>query len=624
MNIIKKLELEILKHKELYYSGKATISDEAYDEIEQHLKKIDPENQVLTLVGTAIQGMKVPHDIKMLSLDKTYEEKDLISWIDSHEVVSMYKVDGVSCSLIYIGGNLKLGKTRGDGFFGEDITEKVKWVKSIPKKISLKEKTEIRGELYCSDSNFFDLTNIMREKKLDLPNSQRNIVAGLVGRKDEIFLCSFIQFKAFDIIGSKSKTEVEKNELLKKLDFDATDIKLHKDLGDIKNAIKEAEEFMLDGDFLIDGIVWSYNDLQVHEELGVTAHHPRYRMAFKFAGATKDVIIDHITWAVSRNGIVTPVAVIEPTELSGAMISRVTLHNYGRVKQFNLKKGDKIQIVRSGEVIPKFLSVIESSSNVFAIPKHCPSCNSELIEKEIRLLCVNDRCPGKNKEVILNYVMKIGIEDLNEKRVEEMLNKKVISTISDLYRLEIEDFYKLDKVKEKLANKLYLAIQDSKKVDLKKFLASLGISGGAYNKCERVVNSGLDSLEKIKEITPERLQDIEGFAEKSSQEFYSSLIEKIPLIEELEELGFKFDTIYIKDNPIKSKKICITGALSRKRNEIEDSIRKYGGQVVSSVSKNTDLLLTNEQNSNSSKFIKAQKLEIKIITEDEFFKIVGE
>jgi DNA ligase (NAD+) len=245
------------------------------------------------------------------------------------------------------------------------------------------------------------------------------------------------------------------------------------------------------------------------------------------------------------------------------------------------------------------------------------------MEKEIRLLCVNELCPGKNKEVILNYVMKIGIEDLNEKRVEEMINKKVICSISDLYRINKQDLLKLDKVKDKLAEKLFRAIQESKKVDLKKFLSALGLTGGAYNKCERVVNAGFNSLEKIKNLTPQMLQEIEGFAEKSSQDFYDSVMDKKVLIEDLEALGFEFIAVEIIDNPIKSKKICITGALSRKRNEIEDLIRKYGGQVVTSVSKNTDLLLTNEQDSNSSKFVKAQELKISVINEEDFLKLVG-
>jgi DNA ligase (NAD+) len=624
MNPIRTLELDILKHKELYYSGRAVISDEEYDKLEASLKKIDPNNPVLSLVGSSVQGIKVEHEKKMLSLEKTYKEDDLVNWIGTNVVASTFKIDGVSCSLIYVDGHLNVGKTRGDGSVGEDVTEKVKWVKSIPKTIQIKNKIEIRGELFCSDKNFFDLSKAMEEKQLNLPTSQRNIVAGLVSRKDNIFLCSFIQFKAFDILGTESKTELEKNIFLKQNSFDAAELTIHKDRSNIKKTIQEAEEFMLDGDYLIDGLVWSYNDLHLHDELGETAHHPRYRIAYKFAGATKDVIIDYITWAVSRNGIVTPVAVIEPVELSGAIISRVTLHNYGRVKQFQLKKGDKIQIIRSGEVIPKFLSVIESSSNIFETPSKCPSCNSVLTEKEIRLLCVNDNCPGKNKEVILNYVMKIGIEDLNDKRVEEMINKKVISTISDLYRLTHQDLYKLEKVKDKLADKLYKAIQESKKVDLKKFLSALGLTGGAYNKCERVVNAGFNSLEKIKNLTPEKLQEIDGFAEKSSQDFYDSVVEKKGLIEELEHLGFQFTAVEIADNPVKAKKICITGALSRKRNEIEELIRKYGGLVVTSVSKNTDFLLTNEQNSTSSKFVKAQELKINVINEEEFFKLVGE
>lgn len=623
-NRVQELEKLIIHHKSLYYSGSPEISDHQYDAYEDELKKLDPENSVLSLVGNVSTNLeKVKHDQKMLSLDKVYTLEELIKWKGSDEIVSTLKVDGVSCSLVYENGHLVLAKTRGDGSFGEDITEKVRWIEELPKTINLKEKIEIRGELYANEKNFFSLSDEMLKRGLEKPTSQRNIVAGLMGRKEHIDLCRFITFMGFDVLGLNSlKTELEKEKILSENGFKTPRITLHKNKTTIEEEIENARVFMSEGDYQIDGVVFTYNDISKQNELGNTAHHPRYKMAFKFMGESKATKIQEITWQVSRNGFLTPVAEVEPVELSGAMISRVTLHNYGMVKQFDLKSGDEIEIIRSGEVIPKFLSVIKSSDNKFIRPSHCPSCNSELVVKEIRLVCVNDFCPGKNKEVILNFIVKIGIEDLSSKRLDELLRVGLVKTIPDLYRLSVNDFMGLEKVKEKLAEKLFENIQKTKETDLVTFLSSLGITGGAYNKCEKVVHAGFDDVEKILNLTFDQLQSIDGFAEKSAEDFLQSLKEKHPLINELMDLGFKIKKEEKKQTVITDKKICITGSLSEKRSVIEDKIRENGGVVVGSVSKNTDYLLTNETDPTSSKFKKALELKIPIITEEQFFKMI--
>jgi DNA ligase (NAD+) len=316
------------------------------------------------------------------------------------------------------------------------------------------------------------------------------------------------------------------------------------------------------------------------------------------------------------------VAEVVPVELSGAMISRVTLHNYGLVFQHNLKSGDKIEIIRSGEVIPKFLSVVESSENNFKVPTTCPSCESKVEIVDIRIYCRNENCPGKNKEIILNFIQKIGIEDLSNKRLEDLINAKLVKNIPDLYRLTEEDLLKLDKVKEKLSTKLLETIEKSKKIDLVSFLSALGVSGGAYNKCEKLVLAGFTNIEKIKNLDLESLMKVESFAEKSAKDFLASLQEKRKLIDELMDLGFEITTEEKKETEITGKKICITGALSEKRQVIEEKIRDCGGIVVSSVSKATDLLVTNETDPSSSKYKKALELKTKVITEAELMKLL--
>lgn len=624
-NRVQELEKLIIHHKGLYYAGKPEISDAEYDKLEKELKDLDETNSVLNLVGTVATNLeKVKHDQKMLSLDKVYTSDELLKWIGPEEVVSTFKVDGVSCSLIYEDGHLMMAKTRGDGSFGENITEKVRWIEELPKSISLKQKLEIRGELYTTEESFFHLSEEMVQRGLEKPTSQRNIVAGLMGRKESIDLCRYINFMGFDVLGlNELRTEIEKEKILSEEGFKTPKVILHKNKSTVEEVIDVAREFMSEGDYQIDGLVFTYNNILKQNELGNTSHHPRYKMAFKFMGESKKTKIIEITWQVSRNGILTPVAEVQPVDLSGAMIGRVTLHNYGMVKQFDLKCDDEIEIIRSGEVIPKFLSVVKSSDRKFKIPETCPSCESKIEIRDIRLYCVNDNCPGKNKETILNFIVKIGIEDLSSKRLDELMSAKLVKNIPDLYRLSVSDFMGLDKVKEKLAEKLFENIQKTKKTDLITFLSSLGITGGAYNKCEKVVHAGFDTIEKVLALSFEKLNAIDGFAEKSAEEFLKSLTEKHTLIHELIKLGFEIKVEEKKQTSITDKKICITGALSEKRSVIEDKIRECGGVVVGSVSKNTDYLLTNETDPSSSKFKKAMDLKIPIITEAEFFKIIS-
>ena len=620
---IAKLEQQIRHHKARYYQGRPEISDIEYDQIEERLRVLCPESEILKMVGAIPTSLdKVFHEKKMLSLEKTYLVDELFEWADTHDVISMHKIDGVSCSLIYQEGKLLLAKTRGDGQWGENITAKVRWMPSIPTVLP-EDNLEVRGELFCTEDNFFDLATEMVALGLERPTSPRNIVAGLISRKDHLELCRYISFKAFDCIGAESlfTREIEKFEKLKQLSFDIPEYCLHKNKDDIRGAIEDAKNFMSNGTYQIDGLVFVLDELKLHKKLGETAHHPRYKLAFKFAGEIKQTKIKEIVWAVSRNGNITPVAEVEPVELSGAVISRVTLHNYGMVRQYNLKKGDLIEIIRSGEVIPKFVSVISESNEQWSIPELCPSCLAPVKIETIRLVCSNKKCPGRIKDGILNYIQKIGIDDLSTKRLEEMIGKGLISGIADLYRLNREKLLALDKVKDKLADKLLVSIEKSKQSELPKFLSALGIAGGAYNKSEKIVSAGFNTIQKIKELTVEQLTTVESFAQKSASEFIRSLREKLELIEELQELGFKF----IQSNRSKklnNKKICITGPLSEKRSIIEQRIHHAGGQVVSAVSANTDWLLTNELTSSSSKFKKAKQLNIAIISEKEFLNLL--
>ena len=625
---IKSLEVEILKHKNLYYQGKPEISDYEFDKLEEELKNLDPKNPVLSFIGSSFfVGEKVEHASKMLSLNKTYKLEELERWMDTKEVVSTFKIDGSSCSLIYNSGKLTLAKTRGDGRFGEKITNKVLYIDHVPKSLEGYNKNfEIRGEIFCREKDFIHLSQEMEKLNLEKPTSQRNIVAGLLGRKENIELARFLSFQAFEFISNEESlhTEEDKFRHLRKLGFETPEYNKSKSRKEIQAQVEEAREFMSQGDYLIDGLVVSFNNLDLHDRLGETAHHPRYKIAFKFEGEMKPTIIKSISWQVSRNGILTPVANVESVELSGANVSRVTLHNFGLVKQFNLKTGDKINIIRSGEVIPKFIDVVKSSDESFKYPVECPSCDQETVVDDIRLLCKNPSCPEKVKDEILNFIRKVGIENLSDKRLVELIESGLVRDIPSLFDLTSEKLMELDKVKDKLATKIVQSISDAKNMELVTFLSSLGISGGAYNKCEKIVHNGYDSWEKIKSITPEKLVEIESFAEKSSQDFFNSLQEKLPLAEMLLKKGVKLKKSTFKsDTQISGKKFCITGSLSMKRSDLQKMIKENGGIAVSSVSSATDFLITNDKESSSSKFKKANELNIPILSEAEFVSMLN-
>jgi DNA ligase (NAD+) len=620
MNEIKKLENLIKYHKALYYQGRPKISDVEFDKLEDKLKKIAPDSPALLIVGTVSKSTnnKIKHETKMLSLGKTYKVEDLLKWKGEEVIISTRKIDGISCSLIYENKKLKLAKTRGDGSYGEEITEKVNWMNTVPSLISLKGKVEIRGELFIREKNFFELSQEMESIGLEKPTSQRNIVAGLISRKENVELSRYIEFMAFDLIEEKiQKSEIDKFKKLTREDYGIPDFGIIKDYKTLLETIETTKDFMANGDYQIDGIVYTYDNTQLHEELGSTAHHPRFKIAFKFEGVTKKTTIEEILWSVSRNGVLTPVASVKAVELSGAIITRVTLHNYGIVKQYDLKEGDEIEIVRSGEVIPKFLSVVKASKNKFSVPDLCPSCNKKITIEDIRLYCRNKKCPDQNKEAILNFIKNIGIDDLSSKRLEEMMRVGLVKKIDDLYKLKKKDFLTLDKVKEKLADKFVETIKLSKSADMTTFLSALGLTGGAYNKCDKVVQAGFNTIPKLSELTIETLSEVDSFAEKSAKEFISSFHEKRPLVERLLKTGFSFEESVIVDTKISGKKICITGSLTEKRSILEAKIRTAGGSTVGSVSKNTDFLLTNDGNSGSAKARKAKELGILIISETE-------
>jgi DNA ligase (NAD+) len=583
---------------------------------------------VLQLVGSdqpvaTTGGAKIKHDQPMLSLQKTYDRDELVSWMDGEVTVATIKVDGVSLSAVYENGALVLAKTRGNGLVGEDVTSKVAWVPDVLPRLgpdAQKGRLEVRGELYCTESQFLRLSERMLELGLERPTSPRNIVAGLLGRKTHVDLARYFNFFAFSVVdqsaGLGHKTETETIAWLEQQGFRLPHPRQLTGPDEIDEYLAYAKRLMEEDDVGIDGAVFSYDSYARQRALGNTSHHPRYKMSFKWQGQTAVSTIVEVMWATSRLGIVTPVAVIEPVTLSGASITNVTLHNAAHVKAYNLKAGDRIEIVRSGEVIPKFLQVVEAAAGEFAWPEKCPACKAALVFDDVRLKCPNtETCPAQLMGVILNWIRCAEIDDLSDKRLQHLVDQGLVSTVPDLYRLTEAQFFAIPQTKEKMAAKLYGNIQKSRTLPLARFLSGLGIEGQGQTTWEKLLDH-FPGLQAVLDATPEQIAAVEGFAEKTAEQITTGLALRRALIDELLAVGVKPDESALSarptNGPLSGATLVITGALDAPRADVEKAIKAAGGKVASSVSKHTTAVVTDEPGSTSSKMKKAQELGIPV------------
>ena len=626
---IAQLADKIMSHKAAYYKGVPTISDVDYDKLEEDLRALSPSHPALMSVGSeeSIMGDKVPHSTPMLSLQKVYTQEELFSWQDGRNIMGTWKIDGNSLSLVYKKGQLVMAKTRGNGRFGEDVTDKAKWVSDVVASIDEEWDFEVRGELYCSSERFFALSKEMVALNLPRPTSPRNIVAGMLGRKTHFNLSRFFNFLAFDVLffdgKNPFKEEKEKFQWFEKKGFALPGPRSLKSQKEVLGYLEDVKNLMNEGEISLDGAVFSFSDLSLQEQMGHTSHHPRFKMSFKWQGETKVVEIKDFTFQTSRHGVVTPVAVISPCELSGASITNITLHNAQHLKTYNLKVGDKIEIVRSGEVIPKFLRVVTEAEGEHVWLDQCPSCGEGLFFDEVRLLCKNHHhCPAQIMGGILNWIRCAEIEDLSEKRLSSMIELSLVKNASDLYHLTLEDFLKLPLTKEKMAQKLLMNIEKSKSLPLFRFLTGLSIGGLGFSNGEKLAMHFGD-LAAVRQAKLEEIAALEGFAEKTAKEVVDTLAAKSDLIDALLEGGvlpLSAAKPAAKDGFLANKQLAITGKLTRPRKEIEDVIKAEGGKVSSSVSKNTFAVVTGDVHSSSSKMEKARKLGVQIWSEDDLIE----
>ena len=529
---------KILYHKALYYRGEPEITDLEYDNLEKRLRELDPENPVLFLVGSEEVKGSIAHDPPMLSARKAIDGlSEVYSWYDKvqdKKIISSFKVDGLSLSVVYEGGYLKQASTRGNGQLGENVTANIMKVESIPKTIPYKEKLNIRGELFMKKSEFFRLKNQMPE----MYSSPRNLATGTIKQKNPIESANReLHLMVFEIIGLDDyKYTSQQLELVSSWGFETVVIKIltnptYEDIATVYNDVKEKRDAL---DFEIDGVVFRWDNRKEFFDAGNTAHSPRGQIAIKFENQGTITTLKSITWQVSRNGILTPVAELEPVEVAGATISRATMHNYDFIKINEISPGDLVSLERAGDVIPKITGVVEKIGSEYIPPKVCPSCKEPLTRNNVTLVCVNQECPERIKQMINYWIKVVDIKGLGDKNIDKLLSNGVIKSVGDLYGPNMTEQKLVSKL-GKNGKKIYQEIQNKKTIPLHVLLAGLGIEGVGKTTA-KVLTKYFPTLEDLIKVSRSDLLKVEGISDISADKIVNGIKDN-QLLQDLLENG---------------------------------------------------------------------------------------
>lgn len=656
---IKELREEIRYHERKYYvENTPVISDYQFDMLMKELEHLEslfpdlitPDSPTQRVGGEPAEGFPtVFHDKPMLSLDNTYSyeeirefEKRIKRIIPEEKIdyVAELKIDGLSMSIVYENGILVRGVTRGDGIKGEDVTHNVRTIRSIPLKIEETRKVEVRGEIYLPFASFKKINEERMEKGEPLFANPRNAAAGSMRTLDpkEVAgrgLDSFIYYIFID--GNEPfETHWENLSLLKKLGFKTNpNSRYCRDIEEVIEFCEEWNEKKEKLDYEIDGVVIKVNSVRLQKLLGATSKFPRWAIAYKYPPKQAVTKLKEIIVQVGRTGALTPVAVFDPVELSGSTVSRATLHNEEEVQRKDIRIGDYIIVEKAGEVIPYVVGPVKErrtgEEKIFVMPKNCPVCGSEVYKPEGEVIsrCLNASCPAKVKESILHFASRkaMNIEGLGDALVDQLVEKNLVRSISDLYHLKYEDLVKLERMGPKSSKNLLEQIEKSKENDLSKLIYALGIRYVGEHIAE-ILAENFDSIDELARAKREELLRIREIGEKVAEsiEMFFKQKENLELIERLKSAGVnvksKREKKVVKDI-LKGKTFVITGTLSKyRREEAEKLIISLGGKVSSSVSSKTDYLIVGSDP--GSKLEKAKALGIKTISEEEFLKMIEE
>lgn len=643
LNRMKEL-IEILNNaSRLYYQYSTPImTDFEYDKLYDELEKLEKEtNTVLSNSPTqnvepeAIDSLvKVEHPAPMLSLSKTKSISELASFLGNQEGLISWKLDGLTIVLTYKDGKLSSGVTRGNGIIGEVVTENVKKFKNIPLTIPYKGTLVVRGEAVIKYSDF----NKMNEE-LDDDSSQyknpRNLCSGSVRQLDsKVTAKRNVNCIIFALIESEKnfKLKSEEFEWLKSLGFDV--VEYHKvTSNNIEEQVLYFKNKINEYDIPSDGLVLLYNDIEYGKQLGTTAKYPKNAIAFKWQDETAETKLIDVDWLVSRTGLINPVAVFEPVELEGTIVSRASLHNVSILQGLSLGIGDTILVYKANMIIPQIADNL-TQSNSLAIPNKCPVCNHEariISSNDVKYLyCMNDFCPAKLVKRLSQFTSRnaMNIEGLSDAIINKLADEGLIKTYADIYNLKRykNDIISFEGFGEKSYDNLINSIEKSRNVKLANFIFALGIPDIGLSRAKLICKNYSNDINKIRNLTFEELSKIDGIGEIIAKGWIDTFnnndfIKELELL--LKEVNFT-DTSIDNNQPLKDLTFVITGSVNNftNRDELVEYIESYGGKVVKAISNNVNYLINNDITSTSTKNTKAKELGIKIISENDLMSII--
>ena len=648
---------EYYAHK-YYDEDSPEISDFEYDMLMLELRNLEAEYPELVTKESLTQHVggkvkegfkKVEHKIPLLSMQDIFDMQEIVDYvekmktrakeenIENDNFVVETKIDGLTAALEYKDGIFVRGSTRGNGQVGEDVTENLKTIKNIPKKLTENIDITVRGEVFISKLDFEKMNQEREENEEELFANARNAAAGSLRQLDSNITkkrpLDIYVYNVQEIKGKEFSSHYEELEYLEKLGFNVNPVKVFcKTAEDVKNAIEKIGEDRENLTFGIDGAVIKIDDLKFREILGTTAKSPRWQIAYKYPPEKKETKLIDIVCNVGRTGVITPLAILEPVKVAGSTISKTTLHNQDFIKEKELMIGDTVVIQKAGDVIPEIVEVKKEKrtgkEKSFEMPTVCPVCGAPTIreEGEAAIRCTGIECPAKLYRNLVHFVSReaMNIDGLGESIIDQLMNRNLISNIADIYRLRFEDIASLKKNGKKFAENLTNAIENSKNNELYRLITALGIRhvgtkaakvlARKFKTLENLANADFDTLSEINDVGP--------IVANSIIEFFSQDQTK-DLIEKLKGYGVNMESEEQEsgDNRFEGLTFVLTGSLDDfTREEASDIIEKYGGKVSGSVSKKTSYVLAGEEA--GSKLTKAQNLGVSIISEDQFKNMI--
>jgi DNA ligase (NAD+) len=627
---IKELEAEVSRHNVLYYDKNAPeIEDWEFDELHRELQLLDPNNEALEYYeDVPAYGTKVKHPSLMGSLKKALNLDELFKWMDSlpdgATLTGSPKIDGSAIRLNYENGKLVQAATRGRyGIEGQDVTANIRMIDAIPNQLDSNDTIEQRCEVYMSKAEFARFHAAMEKAGEKLPKNPRNAAAGKVGCKDPADTASVnLSCFCYGTRGVDWLTQTDEEKWLKGLggvEYVHLDLFLN-NKNQVREYIEMFEARRHELPYEIDGIVFSVNEFAIKDEMGMSGRCPKGAIAYKFPPEEAESVVNGVTLQVGRTGVQTPVAEIEPTDIAGTTVGRVTLHNVAYIREKNIAIGSTVKFVKAGEIIPKVVEVV-ANPGTWELPTNCPSCDSELEldDKEISLWCRNVTCPAQFIAKASHYIKALDILGVGVATITLMHENGMLNSLPDFYRIDRDKLAALTGG-EKSADVAINAIENKKEVPLSAFLTSLGIPllGRTLGK---ELAKRYKTLDTVRSATVADLCNMDGVAEITALSISRGLSALHEVIEELLGCISVEDEVEVSGS-LSGMSFCITGSLSKSKKEFQAIIEGAGGEWKTSAGKGLTYLIAEDPDGNSGKLQKARKNGTQVISEDKFTEML--